>query len=69
MASLYILIPIALFFICLTIVVFLWAVRSNQFEDLEHQGYNILFDDDVEKPLQTSKKHPSIGSISDNDRT
>ncbi len=46
MASLYILIPIAIVFVCIAIGVFLWAVKSEQFEDLERQGQNILFDDD-----------------------
>lgn len=72
MASLYILIPIALIFVCLSIAIFLWAVRSNQFEDLEHQGHNILFDDDVEKPENSSQntiKDNVISSNSDHDRT
>ncbi len=46
MASLYILIPIAMVFVCIAIGLFLWAVKSEQFEDLERQGQNILFDDD-----------------------
>jgi nitrogen fixation-related uncharacterized protein len=29
--------------------VFFWAVKSNQFEDLERQGSSILYDDDVTK--------------------
>ncbi|MEC6797387.1 cbb3-type cytochrome oxidase assembly protein CcoS [Photobacterium sp. S4TG1] len=72
MAILYILIPIVLIFICLTIMVFLWAVHNNQFEDLEHQGHNILFDDDVEKPShpsQMSSKNSPHLSDSDDDRT
>ncbi|MBD1556841.1 cbb3-type cytochrome oxidase assembly protein CcoS [Vibrio sp. S9_S30] len=46
MASLYILIPIAILLVCLAVAVFLWAVKSEQFEDLERQGHNILFDED-----------------------
>ena len=72
MAILYILIPIVLIFICLTIMVFLWAVHNNQFEDLEHQGHNILFDEDVEKPQHcpiTSIKNTTTISDSSNDRT
>ncbi|MDX1301765.1 cbb3-type cytochrome oxidase assembly protein CcoS [Photobacterium sp.] len=45
MASLYILIPIAIVFVCIAVAIFLWAVKSEQFEDLERQGYNILFDE------------------------
>jgi cbb3-type cytochrome oxidase maturation protein len=28
------------------VAIFFWAVRSDQFEDLERQGMNILLDDD-----------------------
>ncbi|MDW1630537.1 cbb3-type cytochrome oxidase assembly protein CcoS [Vibrio sp. Y176] len=42
MESLYILIPIAIVLVCVAVAVFLWAVRSDQFEDLERQGHNIL---------------------------
>jgi nitrogen fixation-related uncharacterized protein len=35
--------------VCIAIGVFFWAVKSNQFEDLERQGSSILFDDDLPK--------------------
>ncbi|WP_038174743.1 MULTISPECIES: cbb3-type cytochrome oxidase assembly protein CcoS [Vibrio] len=49
MESLYILIPIAIVLVCVAVAVFLWAVKSEQFEDLERQGHSILFDDDENK--------------------
>ena len=49
MESLYILIPIAIVLVCIAVAIFLWAVRSDQFEDLERQGHNILLDED-DKP-------------------
>ncbi|KOO03425.1 cbb3-type cytochrome oxidase assembly protein CcoS [Vibrio nereis] len=49
MESLYILIPIAIVLVCVAAAIFLWAVKSEQFEDLERQGHNILFDDDEKK--------------------
>lgn len=56
MDSLYVLIPIAILFVIIAVGVFLWAVRSDQFEDLERQGMNILFDD---KPTETQQKQSS----------
>lgn len=50
MDSLYVLIPIALLFVLIAVGVFLWAVRSDQFEDLERQGMNILLDEDDPQP-------------------
>lgn len=46
MSVIYWLIPIAALFVALAIKIFFWAVKSDQFEDLERQGLNILFDDE-----------------------
>jgi len=46
MDSLYVLIPIAMVFVVVAVAIFFWAVRSDQFDDLERQGMNILLDDD-----------------------
>ena len=57
MSVIYVLIPIAIILVLVAIAVFFWAVKSNQFEDLERQGYSILFDDDVaEQDKRESKK-------------
>ncbi|MCL9783278.1 cbb3-type cytochrome oxidase assembly protein CcoS [Vibrio sp. S4M6] len=57
MESLYILIPIAIVLVCVAAAIFLWAVKSDQFEDLERQGHNILFDDDEQpKPKKEEEK-------------
>ena len=57
MASLYLLIPIAIVFVCIAVGIFLWAVRTEQFEDLERQGYDILFDEDESKPTENKNEH------------
>ncbi len=46
MASLYLLIPIAIVLVCIAAAIFMWAVKSDQFEDLERHGHNVLFDDE-----------------------
>ncbi|MCG3824393.1 cbb3-type cytochrome oxidase assembly protein CcoS [Photobacterium damselae] len=48
MASLYILIPIAIIFVIIAVAIFIWAVKSDQYDDLERQGSNILFEEDEE---------------------
>ncbi|MFL0805392.1 MAG: cbb3-type cytochrome oxidase assembly protein CcoS [Agarilytica sp.] len=45
MNSLFILIPIALVLVAIAVRVFIWAVKSGQFEDLDTEGKRILFDD------------------------
>ncbi|MGO2509851.1 MAG: cbb3-type cytochrome oxidase assembly protein CcoS [Vibrio hibernica] len=61
MESLYILIPIAIVFVCIAVAIFIWAVKSDQFDDLDRQGHSILFDDNEDKPNvnnQSDKKTP-----------
>jgi cbb3-type cytochrome oxidase maturation protein len=43
--SLYFLIPISLLLVFIIGVLFWWALRSGQFDDLEGPAYRILFDD------------------------
>ena len=59
MSIIYVLIPRAVIIVAIAIGVFFWAVKSNQFEDLDRQGYSILFDDDLspeEKKLAEERK-------------
>ena len=46
MSIIYILIPIAVLLTALGLYLFFWAVKSEQFDDLEKQGLSILFDDE-----------------------
>lgn len=67
MSIIYVLIPIAIIIVALAILIFFWAVKSNQFEDLDRQGYSILFDDDLsgeEKKLAEQRK--KLQDINDN---
>lgn len=47
MNIIYVLIPIAIILVVIAIVVFFWAVKTDQFDDLERHGQSILFDDDL----------------------
>jgi cbb3-type cytochrome oxidase maturation protein len=46
MDILFLLIPISLIVLGIAIWLFLWAIRSGQFEDLEGPAHRILMDDD-----------------------
>lgn len=54
MESLYILIPIAICFVFVAIGIFIWAVKTDQFDDLERQGMSIFFDEKAQ--IMQSKK-------------
>lgn len=61
MSVIYVLIPIAILFVIIGLAVFFWAVRTKQFEDLDKEGFSILFDDNKPQPHSASpedKKHP-----------
>jgi cbb3-type cytochrome oxidase maturation protein len=48
MESFYLITPIALILIAVAIKLFLWAVNSGQFDDLDREASRILFDDDTD---------------------
>ncbi|EKE76798.1 cbb3-type cytochrome oxidase assembly protein CcoS [Gallaecimonas xiamenensis] len=50
MSILALLIPIAVLIVIIAVAVFFWAVKSQQFEDLDRQGHSILFDEDDKDP-------------------
>ncbi len=55
MSIIYVLIPIAMLFVAIAVMVFFWAVKSNQYEDLDREGINILFDEDEVTPPTAPK--------------
>ncbi|MEL0658929.1 MULTISPECIES: cbb3-type cytochrome oxidase assembly protein CcoS [Psychromonas] len=57
MNIIYVLIPIAMIFVSIAVLVFFWAVKSNQYDDLDREGVNILFDEDVQpsKPMKKTQ--------------
>ena len=46
MEILYLLIPLSILLVILIALIFFWAVRSGQYDDLEKHGHDILMDDD-----------------------
>ena len=50
MSSLYLLIPLALALLAVSVWAFFWAVRRSQFDDLDSPALQILLDDDRAPP-------------------
>ncbi|MBV8657335.1 MAG: cbb3-type cytochrome oxidase assembly protein CcoS [Burkholderiales bacterium] len=63
MESLYLLIPLSVLVAILGGLVFWWATRSGQFDDLEGPAHRILQDDDspIVAPSATNEKSPTKG--------
>ncbi len=47
MEIIYLLVPVALLIAVIAAVVFFWAIRSGQFDDLEGPAHRILMDKDA----------------------
>lgn len=62
MSIIYVLIPIAILLTAIGIYLFFWAVKSEQFDDLEKQGMGILFDEKT-----TDKEKNNKSAVNDND--
>lgn len=72
MSILYLLIPLSLMLLGLAVWAFFWAVRHDQFEDLEGPAYRILFDDDetdrpADKPPEKAAAEERPGNPPDSD--
>ncbi|WP_083006916.1 cbb3-type cytochrome oxidase assembly protein CcoS [Halomonas sp. GT] len=69
MTILYLLIPLSLILLGLAVWAFFWAVKHDQFDDLEGPAHRILFDDDENdlSPEQRAARKKS-GSSSQDDQ-
>jgi len=56
MDIIYLLLPVALIIVIIIIGVFFWAVKSDQFDDLEGPAHRILMDDDTKADPPTTDK-------------
>lgn len=56
MDIIYVLVPLSIVLIGIATLVFFWAVRNGQFDDMDSPAHKILFDDD--DPVPTQEKQP-----------
>lgn len=59
MASLYLLIPIALVFCVIAIKLLLWAINSGQYDDLDKEAWRILADEETNQAEHTKEEPPT----------
>lgn len=63
---LYVLIPLSIALITVAVVIFSWAVKSGQFDDLEGPAHSILFDDDKDMiPSGQDKSNKDDSKVTD----
>ncbi|PMR70049.1 cbb3-type cytochrome oxidase assembly protein CcoS [Halomonas heilongjiangensis] len=65
MSILYLLIPLSLILLGLAVWAFFWAVKHDQFEDLEGPAHRILFDEDENDllPEERERRRRSRGEV------
>jgi cbb3-type cytochrome oxidase maturation protein len=71
MDILYLLIPISLIIVAIAVWIFMWAIRSGQYEDLEGPAHRILMDDDehlIPRDGETKSDAKAGGSASPDTR-
>jgi cbb3-type cytochrome oxidase maturation protein len=61
MNIIYVLIPLSLLLMVLAIGFFFWAVKNDQFDDLDTPALDILDEDDVRKNMGTTEDTESLG--------
>lgn len=61
MDIIYLLLPVALIIVIIIFAVFFWAVKSDQFDDLEGPAHRILMDDDEKHNQDSDQKKSSDG--------
>ena len=57
MEIIFVLIPIGLLLLGIAIWAFFWAVKNDQFEDLEGPAHSILFDDPQDNRSSPTSSH------------
>ena len=48
MESIYLLIPLVVLFSVVAVIIYIWAVNSGQYDDLDRDAEQLLFDKDEE---------------------
>ena len=58
MEVIYLLIPLSLAFLVVAVWIFFWAVRSEQFDDLEGPAHRLILDDREDRARQREDETP-----------
>lgn len=62
MDIIYVLVPLSIVLILIAILIFSWAVKGGQFDDLDSPAHRILFDDDdhlIDRKESPTKTDPT----------
>ncbi len=66
MTVLYLLIPIGIIFLLLAVLFFFWAIKNDQYDDMESQALKIVIEDYQSKPEKSDDKKADQNSDQNN---
>ena len=67
MTIIYVLIPLSLLLLSIAVWAFFWAVRNEQFDDLDTPALDVLDDDEITVPVNSTDKTDKSNSSDGND--
>jgi cbb3-type cytochrome oxidase maturation protein len=62
LSAIYVLIPLAMVVLALSIWLFFWAVKRGQFDDLDSPGHSILMEDEPATRQPSSNADPDANT-------
>ena len=62
MDIIYVLVPLSLALLGIAVLIFFWAVKGGQFDDLDSPAHRILFDDDDHLKKPEDNKSPATAN-------
>ena len=63
MKMIFVLIILAVILLCAAIVIFFWAVKSRQFDDLDVHAYSVLKEDTLDILQTANKPNKTSGDV------
>ena len=64
-----VLIPLSLILLSVAVMIFRWAVRNGQYDDLDGPAHRILFDDDLADPAKRCGEDADLETKRDKDES
>lgn len=65
MDIIYVLVPLSILLLGIAVMVFFWAVKNGQFDDMESPAHKILFDEDQPSSKRTEEAGRAPNTVSD----
>lgn len=69
MDIIYVLVPLSILLLGIAVMVFFWAVKNGQFDDMESPAHKILFDEDQPSPQRPQEAVRAPDAVSDSTAT